>query len=78
MGLRVYMKSGNDYYIDVSEYGYKEIHELLLDAIDYKDLITINARGKSYFLSTKDIEYFELDLPTEQSEETQPIIGFSI
>ena len=77
MNLRIYMKSGNSYYIDVSEYGYIEIHDVLVDAIKYEDLLTIDAYGKSYFVKCQDIEYFELDKPEESSSEKKPKIGFN-
>jgi len=77
MGLRIYMKSGNDYYIDVSEYGYEEIHDILISAINYKNLLTIDAYEKSYFILSQDIEYFELDKPKDYQEVKRRRIGFN-
>jgi len=77
MNLRIYMKSGNSYCINVSEYGCEEIHSILINAINYKDLLTIDAYEKSYFILSQDIEYFELDIPKDECEIKKHKIGFS-
>ena len=74
MGLRVYMKSGNNYYVDVSEYLYDEVYEQLTDAILYGDNYSIDAHGKTYFFKGVDVEYFELE--TQQEVIKQNKIGF--
>jgi len=56
------MKSGNNYYMDMSEYAYKELYDLLINSICYKDTLTLDANNKTYFLLCEDIEYFELDM----------------
>lgn len=66
MDLRIYMKSGNNYYMDMSEYAHKELYDLLIDSICHKDTLTLYANGKTYFLLCEDIEYFELDMPTDE------------
>lgn len=68
------MKSGNSYYVDVSEYTYDEIYTHLTETLLYEDNLSLDAHGKTHYFKSKDIEYFELNVHRENIKKNK--IGF--
>jgi hypothetical protein len=76
MGLRIYMKSGNNYCVDISEYSYSEVCEQLSNTILCGDNYLIDAHGKTYFFKGAEIEYFEIDIAQQEELSNKNKIGF--
>lgn len=78
MDLRIYTKSGNDYYIDISNYDYEEMLRIVSDAMDRGDLLTLESGNQVSVIKFKEVEYFEIIRDNEvEKEETSNAIGFN-
>lgn len=80
MDLRLYTKSGNEYYVDISEYDVEHIRECLTDAVDRGDILTLESKGNTFVIKCRELELFEIILDSEEVKEVKKAckIGFNI
>ena len=79
LDLRLYTKSGNDYYVDISEYDYKEILKIVTDAMDRGDILTLENNDQVDVIHCRELEYFEIIRGDAVGEEIiNKAIGFTV
>lgn len=81
MDLRLYTKSGNDYYFDVSSYDKEAITESVTDSVSRKDILTLEDENGTFTINCKEVECFEI-ICNDDSEDEECIstdcVGFMI
>ena len=80
MDLRIYTKSGNDYYIDISAYDYDDIIDSIRDAVSRGDILTLYSdnMNTSHTFEGEEVEYFEIVRDNNEEENESYNIGFEV
>lgn len=70
MDLRLHAKSGNDYYVDISNYDYGTICESVSDSMSRGDILKLENENQVNVINCKELEYFEIITNDEIKEES--------